>query len=216
MSQNHLLQSLASLNRIGKALITGSVLLGSISTPNLARMVASQNSFEKKQALIQDREQDLIPKRNLFDNLSNIYSIDSSLAKLVYTEAEAHLHNFSDRVDEDEIWELTQVILGIIREESGGRPDALGDKGRALGLTQIWLTTAKQYGQVEARDLFDPATNIRFALLHFSRLLQSYNGDVVMALYAWNYGESRLREITSRGQTPRNGYGERVLSASLF
>jgi hypothetical protein len=212
MSQNHLPQLLASLNRIGRALIIGLVFLGTTSSPNLARMVASQNSFEKKQALIEEREQDLIRKRNL----SNIYSIDPSLVNLVYTEIETHLHNSSDRVDEDEIWKLTRVLLGIIREESGGRPDALGDKGRALGLTQIWLTTAKQYGQVEAQDLFDPATNVHFALLHFSRLLQSYNGDVVMALYAWNYGESRLREITSQGQTPQNGYGERVLSTPLF
>ena len=211
MSQNYLIRPLASLNRIGKSLIIGSVFLGSTSTPNLARMVASQDSFEKKQALIQEHEQDLLRKRNL----STIYSIAPSLVELVYTEPEAHLHRFLDRVNKDEIWELTQVVLGIIREESGGRPDALGDKGRALGLTQIWLTTAQQYGQVEAQDLFDPATNIRFALLHLSHLLQSYNRDIVMALYAWNYGESRLRKITSRGQMPRNGYGERVLSTPL-
>lgn len=210
MPQNHLLQPLSSFHGIGRVLIIVSVLLGSTSAPNLARMVSSQNSFEKEQALLQEREQELLREINL----SSIYSVTPSLVKLVHTETETHLRNFSDMVDEDEIWKLTRVILGIIREESGGRPNALGDEGRALGLTQIWLTTAQQYGRVGARDLFDPATNIRFALLHFSYLLQNYNGDVVMALYAWNYGEYRLKEITSRGQTPRNGYGERVLSAA--
>ncbi len=208
MSHNHLLQPLSSFHGIGKALIIVSVLLGSTSVPNLARIVSSQNSFEKEQALLQKREQELLREINL----SSIYSVTPSLVKLLCTETKTHLQNFSDMVNEDEIWELTRVLLGIIREESGGRPDALGDKGRALGLTQIWLTTAQQYGRVEARELFDPAINIRFALLHFSYLLQNYNGDVVTALYAWNYGEYRLKEITSRGQTPRNGYGERVLS----
>ena len=211
MPQNHLLQPLSPFHRIGRVLIIASVLLGSISAPNLARMISSQNSFEKRQAFIKDREQELLREINL----SKLYSVTPSLVKLVYTETKTHLQNFSDIVDEDIIWKRTQVILGIIREESGGRPDVLGDKGRALGLTQIWLTTAQQYGRVDAQDLLDPATNIRFALLHFSYLLQNYGGDVVMALYAWNYGESRLREITSRGQTPRNGYGERVLSVPL-
>ena len=90
MSQNHRLQPLPLFHRIGRVLIIASVLLGSISAPNLARMVSSQNSFEKNQALIKEREQELL--RGI--NLSKIYSVTPALVKLVYTETKTHLQNF--------------------------------------------------------------------------------------------------------------------------
>jgi len=110
---------------------------------------------------------------------------------------------------------MTYLMLSVIHAESKGDPLAVGDNGKARGLTQIWVTTAKQYGEVTARELHEPAINLRFAFAHFSYLLERYKGNLALTLYAWNRGEGTVDKLISYGEVPSNGYGVKIYRAAL-
>ena len=110
---------------------------------------------------------------------------------------------------------LTYVILSLIHTESGGDPQAVGDDGRARGLTQIWHSTAHSYGPVTPDALLDPATNIEFAFKHFRYLLKKYKGNFPLALYGWNRGTGTVDRLIRYGNSPANGYGRKVYRAAL-
>ena len=111
---------------------------------------------------------------------------------------------------------LTHIFLSLIYAESRGNFSAVGDKGKARGLTQIWTTTAQEYVEdVSAEELLDPGVNIEISFAHFQKLLVDYRGNFTLALLAWNRGAGRVNELIAWGQSPANGYGERVFSASI-
>ena len=111
---------------------------------------------------------------------------------------------------------LTHIFLSMIYTESKGNVNARGDKGKAYGLTQIWLSTARDYEEkITATQLMDPDANIRIAFRHFNFLLKKYRGNFTLALLAWNRGQNRVDEMIAWGRSPANGYGERVFNASV-
>ena len=111
---------------------------------------------------------------------------------------------------------LTYIMLSLIRAESRGNPAAVGDSGRALGLTQIWVSTAREYGEVTAEQLLDPEINISFSFQHFYHLLEKYRGNLALALYAWNRGSGKVDRLLVYGQSPQNDYGRRIYQAALL
>lgn len=76
-----------------------------------------------------------------------------------------------------------KLIHAMVKQESGGRQDAVSPKG-ARGLMQIMPDTAKELGI----DPNDPEQNIEGGTRYMSRLLKRYNGDVKMGLAAFNAG----------------------------
>lgn len=109
---------------------------------------------------------------------------------------------------------VTYLLLSVIHAESRGNPNAVGDSGRARGLFQIWVSTARRYGEVTAEQLLDPAVNIRFAFEHFHYLLKRYNGNFSLALYAWNRGPGTVDRLIRYGKSPANGFGKKVYQAA--
>ena len=111
---------------------------------------------------------------------------------------------------------LTHIFLSLIYVESKGVIDARGDKGKAYGLTQIWLSTARDYvDNLEPHQLYDPQINIEVSFLHFRHLLTEYRGNFTLALLGWNRGESRVDKLIAWGDSPANGYGAKVFNASV-
>lgn len=111
---------------------------------------------------------------------------------------------------------LTHIFLSLIYTESQGNMKARGDKGKAFGLTQIWLSTARDYADdLKAEHLYDPQINIELSFIHFRHLLTEYRGNFTLALLAWNRGEGRVDKMISWGQSPANGYGAKVFNASV-
>ena len=111
---------------------------------------------------------------------------------------------------------MTHIFLSLIYTESKGNATAKGDSGKAHGLTQIWLSTAKMYvPEITSGELMDPGTNVEVGFRHFRYLLTEYQGNFTLALLAWNRGEGRVDKIIAWGQSPVNGYGERVFMASV-
>lgn len=111
---------------------------------------------------------------------------------------------------------MTCLMLALINMESEGNPGIVGDYGKARGLTQIWISTAQDYGEVTAQKLLDPETNIAFSFRHFHYLLKRYEGDPALTLSAWNLGHGTVDRILSYGQSAQSGYGKRVYEAALI
>ena len=61
-------------------------------------------------------------------------------------------------------------------------------------------------------DLFDAEINLRIGFRFLRDLLDQYDGDVALALLAYNRGPTRLRRLLDRGIDPRNGYASSVLA----
>src|SRR4029077_3146066 len=80
------------------------------------------------------------------------------------------------------------LVRAVIETESNWNPRAYSHKG-AGGLMQLIPTTAKRDG---AYDLFNPQQNIDAGVRHLKTLLLRYNGNLDLALAAYNAGEGAV------------------------
>jgi soluble lytic murein transglycosylase-like protein len=81
------------------------------------------------------------------------------------------------------------LVKAIIRVESEYNPKAISAKG-AKGLMQLMPVTAKYLG---VDDAFNPEQNIHAGVRHFRFLLKQFDGDVKLALAAYNAGSRHVK-----------------------
>jgi soluble lytic murein transglycosylase-like protein len=80
------------------------------------------------------------------------------------------------------------LIRAVIATESNWNSGALSRRG-AGGLMQLIPTTAQRFG---ASDLFNPQQNIDAGVRYLKTLLERYNGNLDLALAAYNAGEGAV------------------------
>jgi soluble lytic murein transglycosylase-like protein len=90
----------------------------------------------------------------------------------------AERHNLSPKMVEAVAW-----------RESRFNPQALSPKG-AVGVMQLMPDTARALG-VDARD---PASNIEGGAAYLERMLKTFDGDLPLALAAYNAGPAAVRQ----------------------
>lgn len=78
-----------------------------------------------------------------------------------------------------------KLILAVIAIESDFQTRALSPKG-AVGLMQLLPETARLYG---VQNLWDPYENLRAGVSHLAYLVRRYQGNLRLALAAYNAGE---------------------------
>jgi hypothetical protein len=98
------------------------------------------------------------------------------------------------------------LAFSLVRVESGFARRAVSSAG-AVGLTQVMPSTAHwlQPG-VTRTELFEPATNLRLGFRYLRLMLKQYDGDMNLALLAYNRGPGRVNDILEAGGNPNNGY----------
>ena len=82
-----------------------------------------------------------------------------------------------------------ELIKAVALVESGFDTHAVSPKG-AQGLMQLMPATARQYG---VSDAFDPLQNLRAGTIHLRKLLAEFDGDLTLALAAYNAGSGAVR-----------------------
>lgn len=101
------------------------------------------------------------------------------------------------------------LIRAVIGEESGSRPCAVSPKG-AQGLMQLMPATIEQFG---VTDPFDPKQNVDAGSKFLKQLLAKYNGDIRLALSAYNAGPDRVDKEGGVPQIPETiNYVNDILS----
>lgn len=83
-----------------------------------------------------------------------------------------------------------KLIKAMMKQESAGNSGAISNKG-AGGLMQLMPATAKALG---VQDRFDPEQNIRGGTKYIAQQLKAFNGDVKLALAAYNAGPGAVKK----------------------
>ena len=80
------------------------------------------------------------------------------------------------------------LVKAVIHAESGYNPNAVSSKG-AAGLMQLMPGTAQD---LKVADSFNPTDNIRGGVRYLRFLLDTFKGNVTLALAAYNAGLARV------------------------
>ena len=88
-----------------------------------------------------------------------------------------------------------RVVRAMVQRESGAKPCAVSPKG-AQGLMQLMPAAQSDLG---VRDPFDAESNINGGVRYFKQMLDRYEGNVALALAAYNAGPQR---VTPGGKIP--------------
>lgn len=102
-----------------------------------------------------------------------------------------------------------ELVRSIIRVESAFNPSAISVKG-AQGLMQLMPGTAQD---LRVTNPFDPRENIRGGVTYLRYLLDLFEGDLVLALAAYNAGENAVLRYQGVPPYPETmAYVEKVLA----
>ncbi|HYM32427.1 MAG TPA: lytic transglycosylase domain-containing protein, partial [Candidatus Cybelea sp.] len=100
------------------------------------------------------------------------------------------------------------LVLAVSRQESEFNPSAISSAG-ARGVMQIMPATAKKLAKsmhvAYRKDMLtsDPAYNTRLGSRFLSDLVEAYHGNYILALAAYNAGDSNLRKWMRDWGDPR-------------
>jgi soluble lytic murein transglycosylase-like protein len=90
------------------------------------------------------------------------------------------------------------LVREVARQESGFRPCAVSSKG-AQGLMQLMPATQ---AQLEVHDPFDPQESLSAGAKLLKQLLDRYQGDLALALSAYNAGMTRVDRTSTVPEIP--------------
>ena len=135
------------------------------------------------------------------DELIHRYDVTRPLARLIYDTAK------EEGID-------PELGFRLIRVESVFDVDAVGSG--ALGLTQLMPSTARWLERGITRgEILEPRTNLRIGFRYLRSLIAKYDGDLQLALLAYNRGHGAVDRDLRRGRNPENGYSRAVLGTGV-
>lgn len=105
-----------------------------------------------------------------------------------------------------------EIAFRMVEIESSFRRNAVSTAG-AVGYTQIKPSTARWLNpNVTRENLFETQTNLRLGFRYLNQLLGRYDGDVRLALLAYNRGPTRVGSDLAMGRDPGNGYARSIMA----
>lgn len=128
------------------------------------------------------------------------YRIDTALAGAIY-----------DIARDEGIAPATAFRL--VQVESSFRRTARSTAD-AFGYTQVQVPTARFYDRnVTQEKLMERDVNLRIGFRYLRDLLEQFDGDMHIALLAYNRGPGRVTRILAEGGNPGNGYSSAILGS---
>lgn len=107
-------------------------------------------------------------------------------------------------------------VWATMRQESGYAPRVVSH-ANAIGLLQMLPSTARSMSKrlgvksFERRMLFDPAWNIRFGVAEIADVVEEFEGNLPLAIAAYNAGSARVhRWLSKLGETELDRFVERI------
>lgn len=89
------------------------------------------------------------------------------------------------------------LLFELIKKESSFRPNAISPMG-ARGLTQLMPSTAKHFCNLALSEIHDIEKNISCGAQYLSLMLKDFNGDLQLALVAYNTGPAPIHKIQKK------------------
>lgn len=105
-----------------------------------------------------------------------------------------------------------KLVKALVQQESGFNPKAKSNCG-AMGLMQLMPSTAKTLGVTDA---YNPVQNVDGGVRHLKWLLSKYNGNVILALAAYNAGSGavdKYKDVPPYAET--QNYVKKILANYL-
>ncbi len=124
-------------------------------------------------------------------NLDNDYLIDSAEQNWPSVSGKKEEHLYDQMIVQTASRHQIDpaLVKAIIMAESGYNTRAISKKG-AKGLMQLMPGTAQALG---VEDIFDPHENVSGGVRYFKQLVDLFDGDVKLALAAYNAGSKNVR-----------------------
>jgi len=139
-----------------------------------------------------------VERANAIIDYSTHYNIPADLAAAIYDVA------LSEGVDPG-------LAFRLVRTESGFNANAKSKVG-AVGYTQVLPSTARLYEPgLTNKQLFDRSTNLRLGFRYLRDLLERFDGNLRLALLAYNRGPGKVQELLDAGRDPQNGYSTAIM-----
>lgn len=138
--------------------------------------------------------------------LFKVIKVQEIILKLIYpTKYSEYVEKYSQQNGLDKY-----LVYATIKAESNFNPDVTSASD-ARGLMQLMEETAVERSNiiennsVEAYDLYDPETNIKLGTSYLSYLLNLYDGNVVLAITAYNAGLGNVKQWIKDGVIKSDG-----------
>ncbi|MEE9912647.1 MAG: lytic transglycosylase domain-containing protein [Deltaproteobacteria bacterium] len=137
--------------------------------------------------------------------MTDTSKIDQKMSKINHSESNASINRIIEQAAEK--YDVDANLLrSVIKAESNFNPQATSPRG-AIGLMQLMPETARELG---VQNAYDPRENVMGGTRYLKMLLSRYDGQVDLALAAYNWGMGNLEKSPHRLPSETLGYIEKV------
>ena len=138
--------------------------------------------------------------------IAKIFNIEQIILQNIYPKKyEEYVEKYAEENNIDPL-----LIFSIIKAESNFKENAESSSG-AVGLMQLMEETAKEIAEsmdepiLEKEDLKEAETNIKIGIKYYSILQKNYDGNMLLALTAYNAGIGNVNTWIKNGIIKSDG-----------
>lgn len=186
------------------------LVLGTLLTTSATRQGEVQRAteltarLETAEATLTARTGELALVRMELDRLESVHQASAHHGIPADLAAAIHDIALAEGID-------PELAYSLVAVESRFLPRAVSSVG-AVGLTQVMPSTAHDLEPgISLLQLLDERTNLTLGFRYLRQLVHQYDGDLRLALLAYNRGPGTVDSVLRFGGDPGNGYARKVL-----
>lgn len=138
--------------------------------------------------------------------LAKIFNIETLILRKIYPKTYSeYVEKYAREFNVDPL-----LVFSMIKAESNFDKNAQSSSG-AKGLMQLMEATAIEIANrideplVEQENLLEPEKNIMIGTKYYAELLKNYDGNMLLALTAYNAGMGNVNEWIKNGTIKKDG-----------